>query len=196
MTSELFTACQSLREIGAVAPFGVADIDHEVAAFVGAGRDGPIGVGGHDDAEAILGLERIDALFLDNEGRLGDEGLQHLLVAAVARKEGFVGEQETAVQQVLIELADQVLGLGDEHAMDAEQAAHEMAEPDLADALFAAHDEGGFGRATGPLHLGGEPADGVVIGPVVAAADDFVDVLEDEARSRLAWGRRRGPARH
>src|SRR6266481_4367298 len=49
---------------------------------------------------------------LEHQNGLGDQCLEYALVYLVARKEGFVGENEYAISQVPVEISDKVLWVG------------------------------------------------------------------------------------
>ena len=80
----------------------------------------------------------------------------------VLRRDGFVGEQETALLQVAVEFAGQMLGGGNVPSMLAEDPAHGAAEQSLAGPLAADENEGDFGLPVRVLHSVGQPVDGCI----------------------------------
>ncbi len=103
-------------------------------------------------------LHRVLELALDGQIRLGDEGFQRADVRAVAREEGFVGEQEHGVAQMGVEVADEVLGIGNREAVVPGDVHERLGERALAGALAALHHDGDLALLGRVLDHAGHPA--------------------------------------
>src|SRR6516225_4681395 len=93
-------------EVPALTTLCGANSERSIPSFVSASRDDPAGLGEHYDVEKVSHLKRVDPLALDGELGLGDHRLQSPDAAFVAAPIGFVCDEENAVLQMAVELAD------------------------------------------------------------------------------------------
>src|SRR3954453_6415024 len=94
----------------------------------------------------------VSALPFDGYRVLGYEPLEDGLVLLVAGPERLISEQENAVAQVLVKLADQVRGVRHLRAVLAKHAAQPSAEDALAAPLAAAQHGRDLGGPAGVLN--------------------------------------------
>ncbi len=173
---------------------GGRHVEDEVTPSIGTGRHHPVGVGRHDQVNAVPHRVGVDPLWLHQDRLLGDQPLEHRLVGPVAGKERLVGEQNRAVLQMGIEMADQVLGVHDVLEMGAEQPPELLREHALADAFLAAENDRDlalpFGMLCGICH----PAEQILRICPIAAADVLVQMREVQAAVAGLWSRSRSPS--
>src|SRR5262245_31044445 len=97
----------------------------------------------------------------------------------VARPVALVSKQETALPQVFVELAGQVLGATQVAGMLCEDPAHCLAERPLAGAEATEEDQRDFGWLVGMLDAPGQPTMDVAINVVVMRGQHLEDMFAE-----------------
>src|SRR5262249_4499248 len=99
-----------------------ANSECSVASLIATGGNNPAGVGEHYDVEKISHLKCVDPFAFDSELGFGDHCLQSADASLVATPIGFVSDEEKAVLQMAVELADDLLARRDLETVLAEYA--------------------------------------------------------------------------
>ena len=102
-------------EVVVVALHRFRDFQHEEPACVQRGWHDPFVIGRHHDVQEIRNLNGVDALRFDGEVWLCDQRLEGADMLAIASEERLVSEQEHAVAEVGVEVAGEVLAIGNGH---------------------------------------------------------------------------------
>jgi hypothetical protein len=158
----------------------ITDMEDKEAPLVETCRNNPIVIRGHNDVNMILNREAVLAFGFNADCRLRDESLQDTLAGLIASPESLVCEEQDAVLKVLIKSAYELVRACYLKEVIAENTAVALRECAFSGSSPALHHDRDLGSLTaagpGVLYDVGHPIDQVSMVPVIAAADDIVDV--------------------
>jgi hypothetical protein len=93
-------------EVRTIAALHSANSECSVASLITSRRNNPSRFGEHYDVQEVANFECVDPLALDSELGLRDHCLQPPNAPLIATPVGFVSNEENAVLQMAVELAD------------------------------------------------------------------------------------------